>query len=79
MHNQFDSCVYSRKLPGDSFIYLLLYMDNMLIAAKHKVEIDNLKILLSSEFEMKNLGAAKKILSIEIWKDRRARLSAEVH
>jgi hypothetical protein len=45
---------------------LLLYVDDMLIAAKSKIDIANLKAQLSSEFEMKGLGAAKKILGIEI-------------
>jgi hypothetical protein len=36
----------------------------MLIAAKSRKEITTLKRLLSSEFEMKDLGAAKKILGM---------------
>ena len=44
----------------------------MLVAAKSKQEIVKLKSLLSSEFDMKNLGAAKKILGIEIHQDRGA-------
>ena len=68
--NQYDKCVYlKKKMLDGSFIYLLLYIDDMLIAASSKAEIDNLKALLSSEFEMKDLGAAKKILGIEIWRD----------
>nr|CAD40363.2 OSJNBa0093P23.9 [Oryza sativa Japonica Group] len=51
-------------------IYLLLYVDDMLIAAKDKSEIEKLKAQLSSEFEMKDLGAAKKILSMEITRER---------
>ena len=46
----------------------------MLIAAKSRAEINKLKQLLSSEFEMKDLGAAKKILGMEIWRDRDAGL-----
>ena len=42
----------------------------MLIAAKSKKEITTLKKLLSSEFEMKDLGAAKKILGMEITRDK---------
>ncbi|TXG67139.1 hypothetical protein EZV62_008414 [Acer yangbiense] len=45
-------------------------MDDMLIASKSKVEIDRLKAQLSSEFDMKDLGEAKKILGIEIKRDR---------
>ncbi|XP_027910403.1 uncharacterized protein LOC114169449 [Vigna unguiculata] len=71
---EFNNCVYSRKLSDGSSIYLLLYMDDMLIAAKSKIDIDALKAMLSSEFEMKDLGVSKKILGMEIWRDRNASL-----
>ena len=74
VRNEFDNCVYSRKLQDGSYIYLLLYVDDMLIAAKSKTDIDALKAMLNSEFEMKDLGAAKKILGMEIWRDRNAGL-----
>ena len=46
----------------------------MLIATSSKDEIDNQKTLLSTEFELKDLGAAKKILGMEIWRDQKASL-----
>ena len=49
----------------------MTYILVMLIAAKSKKEITTLKKLLSSEFDMKNLGAAKKILGMEITKDKK--------
>ena len=70
--SMYDSCVYFRKLNDGSFIYLLLYVDDMLIAAKNIAEIHQLKALLSGEFDMKDLGAAKKILGMEIRRDRGA-------
>nr|GEZ70067.1 retrovirus-related Pol polyprotein from transposon TNT 1-94 [Tanacetum cinerariifolium] len=72
IRNQFDNCVYSKKVFEESYVYLLLYVDDMLIAAKNMAVINNLKALLKSEFEMKDLGAVKKILGIEIWHDRKA-------
>ena len=62
----FDSCVYHKKMSGNSMIYLLLYVDDMLIAANNITEINILKKLLSKEFDMKDLGVAKKILGMEI-------------
>ncbi|WVZ64637.1 hypothetical protein U9M48_014131 [Paspalum notatum var. saurae] len=67
--SDYDSCVYLKIVKG-STIYLLLYVDDMLIAAKDKNEIAKLKAQLNSEFEMKDLGAAKKILGMEIIRDR---------
>ena len=72
MRCEYDCCVYFRVLTDGSYIFLALYVDDMLVATKSKQEIVKLKSLLSSEFDMKDLGAAKKILGIEIHRDRRA-------
>ena len=68
--SQYDCCVYHNKLEDGSMIYLILYVDDMLIAARNKADIQKLKSLLSAEFEMKDLGAAQKILGMEIFRDR---------
>ena len=47
-------------------IYLFLYVNDMLLASKSKVEIDRLKAQLSQKFEMKDLGEAKKIMGTKI-------------
>ena len=69
----YDSCVYYNKVRDGSRIYLILYVDDMLLAAVEKSEIQKLKGLLSAEFETKDLGAAKKILGMEIYRDRAQR------
>ncbi|WVZ54400.1 hypothetical protein U9M48_005204 [Paspalum notatum var. saurae] len=71
--SDYDSCIYLKTVNG-SAIYLLLYVDDMLIAAKEKSEIAKLKAQLNKEFEMKDLGAAKKILGMEIIRDRKSGL-----
>jgi hypothetical protein len=49
--SQYESYIYI-KFVNESPIYLLLYVDDMLIAAKSKKEITTLKAQLSSEFKM---------------------------
>jgi len=61
---------YHRKFSYRSFVYLLLYVDDMLIAAYNISSINELKVQLSNEFEMKDLGDAKKILGMEIQRNR---------
>ncbi|RWR77058.1 Retrovirus-related Pol polyprotein from transposon TNT 1-94 [Cinnamomum micranthum f. kanehirae] len=68
--SSFDHCVFYRKLQNGAFIYLLLSVDDMLIASKSKVEIEKLKTQMNIEFEMNDLGEAKKILGTEIQRDR---------
>ncbi|KAJ9551763.1 hypothetical protein OSB04_015808 [Centaurea solstitialis] len=72
-NSSYDSCVYFKKCDDVSILYLLLYVDDMLIAAKDMGEVQKVKDQLSSEFDMKDLGAAKKILGMEIVRDRKAR------
>jgi transposase InsO family protein len=66
----YDCCVYHNKADDGSMVYLVLYVDDMLLAAKSKFDIQKLKDLLNAEFDMKDLGAAKKILGMEIYRDR---------
>jgi len=67
---EYDCCVYVKSLDDGSFIFLLQYVDDMLIAAKNLYDVVGLKALLSHEFDMKDLGTAKKILGMEIHRDR---------
>lgn len=60
----YDSCVYFRREVEEVNVFLLLYVDVILIASKSKEEISEIKKLLSSKFEMKDLGYAKQILGM---------------
>lgn len=52
-------------------VYLLLYVDDILIASESQYEIYKIMKLLSSEFEMKDLDCANKILGMKITRDRK--------
>jgi hypothetical protein len=60
-----------KALDDSCHVFLLLYVDDTLIAAKSIREVDKLKALLQREFEMKDLGVARKILGMEILWDRK--------
>ncbi|KAG8485787.1 hypothetical protein CXB51_019138 [Gossypium anomalum] len=70
--SKFDSCVYFKKNSDGSFVCLLLYVDDMLIATKDKGEIRKVKAQLTKEFEMKDFRAVKKIHGMGILKDRKS-------
>jgi hypothetical protein len=68
-----DHYVYF-KLIGDHLIYLVLYVDDMLLIGNNKEIIQDVKTRLSSKFNMKDLGASNFILGMEIkrdWKKRK--------
>nr|GEU73396.1 hypothetical protein [Tanacetum cinerariifolium] len=58
----YDSCVYFKEFAQGMYIYLLMYVDDMLIACKSKSEIEYTKGLLRKEFDMKELGLARRYL-----------------
>uniref|UniRef100_A0AAV1UBQ4 Polyprotein n=1 Tax=Peronospora matthiolae TaxID=2874970 RepID=A0AAV1UBQ4_9STRA len=60
-----DQCIYV-KHQDDNYVYVCLYVDDMIIAAKTSKEIQEVKTALKSSFRMKELGKAKFILGVEI-------------
>ncbi|CAH9124278.1 unnamed protein product [Cuscuta epithymum] len=64
-----DHCCYLKKFES-SYIILLLYVDDMLVAGANMQEINKLKKKLSEEFEMKDLGEARQILGMSIVRDK---------
>ncbi|KAL5739216.1 hypothetical protein ACOSQ2_028396 [Xanthoceras sorbifolium] len=68
---QADHCCYIKRF-NNSFIILLLYVDDMLVAGSDMQEIMNLKRELSKQFAMKDLGAAKQILGMRIKRDTKS-------
>jgi hypothetical protein len=67
-----NHCVYF-KLIGDHLIYLVLYVDDILLIGNNKEIIQDVKTQLSSKFDMKDINASNLILGIEIKRDRKMR------
>ena len=64
-----DNCCYVKSFDN-SYIILLLYVNDMLIAGSSIEEINNLKKQLSKQFATKDLGAVKQILGMRIIRDK---------
>lgn len=60
-----DHCCYFKDFRN-SYVVLLLYVDDMLITGASMKKINTLKHESAKEFKMKNFGSANKILSIRI-------------
>ena len=71
--SSFDTCVYLREVAACSYVFLLLYVEEKLIACQAKYEISQVKNSLPSEFDMKDLGPARKILGMEIMRNRKSK------
>lgn len=70
--NKMDECVYL-KISGSKVIFLVLYVDDILIASSDLTLLQTTKDMLAASFDMKDLGEAKFVLGIEIIRDRNKR------
>ena len=69
IENKFDQCVYM-KVGGGKFIFMVLLIDDILLARSDVNLLNDTKHLLSANFDMKDLGEASFLFGIEIYRDR---------
>lgn len=67
--NKLDGCVYL-KVSGSKFIFLILYVDDILLATNALSLLHETKMFFSKNFEMKDMKDASFVLGIEIHRDR---------
>ncbi|RDY04246.1 hypothetical protein CR513_12064, partial [Mucuna pruriens] len=63
--NLVDDCVY-HKFSGSKYIFLVLYIDDILLASSDTGLLHETKIFLMKNFEMKDLREASFVLGIQI-------------
>ena len=64
-----DPCLYIRKTK-EGLDYLLIYVDDMIVASKNVNFIEEIFKMLNSKFVMSNLGPIKHYLGMEIKQDK---------
>lgn len=60
-----DSCLYILE-SNEITVYLLLYVDDMILASSSQAELNKLVAAFSSEFDMKDLGQLSKFMGMRI-------------
>ncbi|XP_022843134.1 uncharacterized protein LOC111366654 [Olea europaea var. sylvestris] len=67
--NVVDQCIYLR-VKGNKYIFLVLYVDDILLAANDIELFLETKCMLSFYFDMKDLGEASYVLGIQNFRNR---------
>ena len=68
-----EPCVY-KKTSGSAIVFLVLYVDDILLIGNDIPMLQSVKVWLSNQFSMKDLGEASYILGIKIYRDRSKRM-----
>ncbi|CAM8902569.1 unnamed protein product [Rhodiola kirilowii] len=71
--SKYDSCLYLKFFDAKSLLFVLLYVDDILLISNVKSEILRIKTQLNRHFDMKDFGKAQRILGIKIIRDRQNR------
>lgn len=64
-----DACLYSKQFPNGEWIYLLIYVDDMVLVCKDGSQITGVENALRKRFEISSLGEIKQFLGITVEKD----------
>lgn len=64
-----DPCLYT-KVQDSELVYLLIYVDDILIVAKSMKCIQGVKSMLAMEFDIQDLGEIKQYLGIDVTRDK---------
>jgi hypothetical protein len=62
--NKEDNCIYAKSKNG-KYIFLILYVDDIHLASSDKDLLAKTESVLSSNFDMKDIGDASYVLEIE--------------
>ncbi|KAL0387533.1 UNVERIFIED_CONTAM: Retrovirus-related Pol polyprotein from transposon TNT 1-94 [Sesamum radiatum] len=71
--NDLDHCVYN-KISRGSVVFLVLYVDDILLIGNNIKMLGDTKAWLSTQFSMKDLDEASYIIGIKIFRDRSKRI-----
>ncbi|KAG9447193.1 hypothetical protein H6P81_013321 [Aristolochia fimbriata] len=64
-----DQCIY-QKVNGSKICFLVLYVDDILLATNDKGILHKVKQFLSTHFDMKDMSDASYVIGIKIHRDR---------
>ena len=60
-----DRCLYTKLVNGET-VYVLIYVDDILVASVNQKLIDDLKFALKKKFDVADLGQIKNFLGINV-------------
>lgn len=63
--SEVDKCLYISEF-GEAYVYILVYIDNIIIAGNNERLIEQIKKTLKNEFHVKNLSVLQSFLGIDI-------------
>lgn len=65
--------MYTKNVRSEGIVHLLLYLEDMLVAYNNMTQLNKLKEVLKTKFEMKDLSLTKIILGMDLLRKKSTR------
>lgn len=65
-----DPCLFSKKSENGEIVYILIYVDDMVVASVSEAEVDQVEKLLKIRISLSSLGEVSHFLGIRVTKDK---------
>lgn len=65
-----DRCLYTKYTNEEGLVYILIYVDDILVASKKQNNICEVEKLLKEKFDITNLGKVHHYLGLEVTQDK---------
>ena len=70
---QTDACIYHRVTSPDTHLWVIVYVDDLLLCADRDADLCEFKTAIQGRFSMKDLGSPQLCLGMQVEYDRRSR------
>jgi len=73
VRSKVDPCLYEWHHPVHGCIFILLYVDDLIVAGEKLAGVDAVKRSVSAKFEVRDMGEAKDLNSMKVMSNRAAK------
>jgi len=74
VRSKVDPCLYTWSHPVHGLVYILVYVDDLIVAGKSLDGVQAVKNLVSATFDVRDMGEVKDFIGMKVMRDREAKM-----
>ena len=74
VRSKVDPCLYTWIHPVHGLVYILVYVDDLIVAGKSRDGVQAVKNSVSATFDVRDMGQVKDFIGMKVMRDRAAKM-----
>ena len=74
VRSKVDPCLYTWSHPVHGLVYILVYVDDLIVAVKSLEGVQMVKASVSASFDVRDMGEVKDFIGMKVMRDRAAKV-----